>query len=114
MGSAESRPAPASALATAQACAALVRRSAASTVASLFDQQARLYSARPALEQGQRRLTFGEVQGRTRRLAGALAGRGVAHGSRVAILSENRLEFLELFIAAARTARSTLWIASSK
>src|SRR5689334_7273568 len=31
-----------------------------------------------------------------------LAGRGVKHGDRIAILSENRLEFLELFLAAAR------------
>ncbi len=81
---------------------ALVRRSAASTVASLIAMQARLHPAKPALEDGARRTSYGELDERTRRLASALAARGVGRGSRIGILSENRLEYLEVFIAAAR------------
>jgi fatty-acyl-CoA synthase len=80
----------------------LVRRSAASTVASLFAVQARLHPERLALEDAVRRFTYGELDGRTRCLAALLAGRGVGRGDRVAILSENRLEYLEVFIAVAR------------
>lgn len=80
----------------------LVRRSAASTVASLFDAQARIHPGAVALEDAARRITYAELDGRTRRLAGFLAASGVGRGSRVAILAENRLEYLELFIAAAR------------
>jgi len=64
--------------------------------------RARVQPERIAAEDGVRRFTYGELAGRTRRLAGALAARGVAKGSRVAILSENRLEYLEVFLAAAR------------
>jgi fatty-acyl-CoA synthase len=64
--------------------------------------RARVHPERTAVEDGVRRFTYGELAGRTRRLAGALAARGVARGSRVAILSENRLEYLEVFLAAAR------------
>jgi fatty-acyl-CoA synthase len=64
--------------------------------------RARVHPGRTAVEDGVRRLTYGELALRTRRLAGALAARGVSRGSRVAILSENRLEYLEVFLAAAR------------
>jgi fatty-acyl-CoA synthase len=64
--------------------------------------RARVHPGRTAVDDGVRRLTYGELAGRTRRLAGALAARGVARGSRVAILSENRIEYLEVFLAAAR------------
>jgi fatty-acyl-CoA synthase len=50
-----------------------------------------------------RRLTYAALDDRTRRLAAVLVGLGVGRGERVAILSENRLEYLELFLAAART-----------
>ncbi len=80
----------------------LVRRSAASTVASLFVARARLHGGRTAVDDGARRYTYGELDRRTGRLAAVLAGRGVAHGSRVAILSENRLEYLDVLLAAAR------------
>jgi fatty-acyl-CoA synthase len=48
-----------------------------------------------------RRLTYRELQARAQRLAGALAASGVARGERVALLSENRSEYLEVFLAAA-------------
>jgi len=80
----------------------LVRRAAASTVASLFAVRARVHPDRPALEDETRRLTYRELDARTRRLAAVLAARGVGRGARVAILSENRIEYLEVFLAAAR------------
>jgi acyl-CoA synthetase (AMP-forming)/AMP-acid ligase II len=79
----------------------LVRRGTGSTVASLFLMQARLYPDRIALVDGDRRLTYAELGGRAAALAGWLQRRGVGEGMRIAILSENRLEYLELFLAAA-------------
>ena len=80
----------------------LVRRAAASSVASLFVARARIHPGRLAVEDAARTLTYGELAERTRRLAGALASRGVKRGDRVALLSENRAEYLEVFLAAAR------------
>ena len=80
----------------------LVRRSASSTVASLFAARARIHPERIALDDGARRSTYAELDRRVKRLAGALVARGVRRGSRVAILSENRAEYLEIFLAAAR------------
>jgi fatty-acyl-CoA synthase len=78
-----------------------VRRSAASTVASLFAGQARLHPQRVAAEEGARRHSYGGLDERARRLAAALQALGVGHGDRIAVLSENRLEYLETFLAAA-------------
>ncbi len=79
-----------------------MRRSAGSTVASLFSGGARIHPDRVALEDVARSFTYRELDARTRKLAGALASRGVERGSRVAVLSENRTEYLEIFLAAAR------------
>ena len=81
--------------------AQLIQRAAASSVASLFLMQARLHPDRPALVADDRRLTYGDVAPRVAALAGWLQKHGVGHGDRVAILSENRLEYLELFLAVA-------------
>src|SRR5205807_6865027 len=79
----------------------LVRQAGASTVASLFFAQARLGPARVAVVDGPRSLGYGALAERVRRLAGLLRARGVARGARLAVLSENRLEYLEVFLAAA-------------
>ena len=79
-----------------------VVRASKSTVASLFAARARVHPARVALDDGTRRLTYGEVAERTARLAGVLRAHGVERGDRIAILSENRLEYLEVHLAAAR------------
>ena len=44
-------------------------------------------------------LTYGELNDRVNRLAGALSRRGVGHGDTVAVLMYNRLEVLESFFA---------------
>ena len=79
----------------------LVQRAAASSVASLFAAHARVHPGRVAVEDAERVLTYGELANRVRRLASALPARGVGRGSRVAVLSENRAEYLELLLAAA-------------
>lgn len=80
----------------------VAQASASTTVASLFVARARVHPERVALEDASRRISYGELASRTRRLAGALASRGVKRGTRIAVLSENRLEYLEVFLAAAR------------
>ncbi len=60
-----------------------------------FAAQARIRPQRTAIEDGTRRLTYGALDRLIRRLADLLATRGVERGSRVAILTENRLEYLE-------------------
>jgi len=81
---------------------ALVAAAAHSSVSSLFVQQARLHPDRVAVDDGRRRFTYAELERRSARLAAVLAARGVNAGARVAILSENRIEYLETFLAAGR------------
>jgi len=51
-----------------------------------------------------RRISFGELDARVRRLANGLLGlSGCARGARVAILARNCIEYLELFYACARS-----------
>ncbi|HVO11451.1 MAG TPA: AMP-binding protein [Vicinamibacteria bacterium] len=47
-------------------------------------------------------LSFGQLQTRARRMAGALAGRGLRAGDRLALQLGNRLETIELFLAGLR------------
>jgi len=44
-------------------------------------------------------LTFGEIEERGKRMAHALAGRGLRAGDRLAVQLPNRIEFLDLFLA---------------
>ncbi|HTE55201.1 MAG TPA: AMP-binding protein [Kofleriaceae bacterium] len=80
----------------------LVRRAASSTVAGLFRGQAAMHPDRIAIRDGARSVSYGELDRRTGQLAAALLARGVERGDRVAILSENRPEVLEVYLAAAR------------
>jgi len=56
---------------------------------------------RTALIFGDRRVTYDELEERSARLASALAAEGFATGDRVAVLSLNRVEYFEIFFAAA-------------
>ena len=50
-----------------------------------------------------RRMTFGELDERVRRLANALVDElGLQRGDRVAILSKNCIEYMEVYYACAR------------
>jgi len=74
-----------------------------SSVGALFRGRALLAPARPALQTTDGRvLSYGELNARVNRAAALLAGLGVRRGERVAILSENRPEYLELLLACAK------------
>lgn len=49
-----------------------------------------------------RRMTFGELDERVRRLANGLLDQGLVKGDRVAVLSRNCIEYMELYFACAR------------
>ena len=49
-----------------------------------------------------RRITFGELDLRVRRLANALARRGLSKGARIAVLAKNSIEYFEIYFACAR------------
>jgi malonyl-CoA/methylmalonyl-CoA synthetase len=55
-----------------------------------------------ALEWACQEYTFGDLERRANRMASALAARGVTAGDRLAIILSNRIEYLDLFLAAAR------------
>jgi fatty-acyl-CoA synthase len=80
----------------------LSARAAGATVAGLFAARARVSPQAVAVEDGKRTLTFAELDARIRLVANWLLAQGVAHGDRVAVLSENRLDYIELLFAAAR------------
>lgn len=78
-----------------------MQRAATSTVASLFLAQARRDPGAIAIADGERLVTYGALANRVRRLAGVLENRGITAGARVAVLSENRAEYLEVLLAGA-------------
>jgi len=79
-----------------------VHRSSASTVAGLFHEHARRIPDAIAIDDGIVVRTYENLDDRTARLAQVLVDHGVSLGDRIAVLSENRSEYLELYIAAAR------------
>lgn len=68
------------------------------------EKTARLAPNREALIDvpNNRRMTYGELDQRVRQLANALLSAGLKKGDRVAILSKNCIEYLEIYYAAAR------------
>ncbi|MCT2583537.1 class I adenylate-forming enzyme family protein [Actinophytocola gossypii] len=58
---------------------------------------------RVALVDGDRSRTWAEFDERTTRLANALRAKGFARGDRVALVTDNRLECVEVMVAAAKT-----------
>src|SRR5688500_16346108 len=72
-----------------------------STVASLFASRARVVGDAPAIADGRVAWSYRELRDRVSRLAGHLRARGVGAGDRIAILSRNRAEYLEVFLAGA-------------
>jgi malonyl-CoA/methylmalonyl-CoA synthetase len=75
-----------------------------SPLLDLFDRSLADRAAEPALDVGPaggpvETITFGRIAERRRRMAGALAARGLRPGDRLAVQLVNRLEFLDLFLA---------------
>ena len=71
------------------------------TIGDLFRQAVASHPDRIALKDRHHALTYAALADRVARLVRALASRGVAPGDRVAILSENRREYVELQLACA-------------
>ncbi|MDB5819622.1 MAG: lcfB 2, partial [Rhizobacter sp.] len=67
-----------------------------------YRQQVRCSGASVALQEADRRLSYAEFDERVNRLANGLAAMGLVPGDRVALLSENRLEYVEFEMAAAK------------
>jgi fatty-acyl-CoA synthase len=72
------------------------------TIGSLFRQAAAANPRAVALADRQREFTYAELNDRVNRLVHALASKGVRAGDRVAVLAENRREYVELELAAAK------------
>ena len=71
------------------------------TVDTAVRERAKAYPARIALVQDDRRIAYGQLQARVDRLCHALQRLGVQRRDRIAVLSENRVEFVETLLAAA-------------
>ncbi|HBA34257.1 MAG TPA: acid--CoA ligase, partial [Gammaproteobacteria bacterium] len=79
-----------------------IQRAANVTVGDLLRVQAQLHGDQPAVIDGEVQQTYAAFNQRVNQLANHLIDQGVLRGDRVAILSENRMEFLELIFAAAK------------
>ncbi len=72
-------------------------------VGTLLANMSARYADRPALAEGERTLTYRELNVRTNRLASALLARyGLQRGDRVATLCSNRLEIAEMMYGSAK------------
>jgi fatty-acyl-CoA synthase len=67
-----------------------------------LSKRAFLGGDKEALVDGERRLTYRELNQRVNRLAGSLQALGLAHGDRCAILAYNCLEYVEVIFATAK------------
>ena len=72
-----------------------------STVGGLFRARAQIQRSALAIEFGEHKVSYGELLDRVDRATLMLAGRGIERGDRVALLSRNRPEYLEIELAAA-------------
>lgn len=73
-----------------------------STVYPLVAMRAKVSPDAPALTDGHRKLTYGQLIEKVDRFAAGLAGRKIARGDRIAVISENCIEYTILQLAAAR------------
>ncbi|MFC3612754.1 class I adenylate-forming enzyme family protein [Lutimaribacter marinistellae] len=72
------------------------------TIGSMVTQQARLTPDRVAVQAGAQRSSYEALDRRTDAICRVWQARGVRPGDRVAILSENRSEYIECLVAAAK------------
>jgi len=78
------------------------RRAASVTIGAMLCGRARLHPERIAVVDAARQFSFAAFNRRVNQLANLLRGIDIARGDRVAILSENRCEYLELMFAAGK------------
>ena len=82
---------------------ALVAAASRSSLDGVFRCTARTWPERTAVEDGERSLTYRELDRLVDGAAGWLVANGIGRGDRVAILSENSAAYIALMLAAART-----------
>ncbi len=87
--------------ASAGSPAAEIRRAGRLSVYGLFASQVERDPEAIALEQGGATRSYADLNGRVLRLAAALRAKGVRYGDRIALVSENRCEYVEVELAAA-------------
>ncbi|WP_428491041.1 class I adenylate-forming enzyme family protein [Rhodopila sp.] len=80
----------------------LTRQAGGTTIGEVLSFRASLHPDRVAIVDGVRSFSFGAFNARVNRLAAVLRTLDVGRGDRVVILSENRVEYLELMFAAAK------------
>ncbi|MCB1744114.1 MAG: AMP-binding protein [Gammaproteobacteria bacterium] len=76
-------------------------RAAQITIGTLFRARACCHPERIAIEDARRSLDYARLDERVCQLANVLAHAGLKRGDRIAVLSENRVEYLEITLAAA-------------
>ena len=82
---------------------ALVAAASRANLDGVFRSTVRTWPERTAVEEGERALTYRELDRLVDGAAGWLAANGIGRGDRVAILSENSTAYVALMLAAART-----------
>jgi carnitine-CoA ligase len=70
----------------------------ARTLPALLERQAELHEQRPLVRVGEAELSYRQVRDLAAQSGGRLLGAGIQPGDRVAMMSENRLELLELML----------------
>ena len=71
-------------------------------IGEIVNVNASKYPDKLALKDAKKQLTFKELNERTNRLANGILNSGIKKGDKVAILSNNCIEFMELYVAAAK------------
>src|SRR5215813_12217966 len=72
------------------------------TIGAALRTQVVMRGGHPALQHGQVEWTYAQLNERVNRLAHVLVGWGIGRGDRIAVLSENRSEYVELDLATAK------------
>ena len=72
------------------------------TLFDIIERNARLHPNRLAFALGDERITHASYRARAEQLAAGLAGAGIRPGDRVGVVSQNNLEFVDLYGAVAR------------
>src|SRR5262245_17158058 len=71
------------------------------SVPVMLQAQAKKFGAKLLVQAGEERWSFAEAPELAARSAGRLRAAGVGQGDRVALICENRPEFIEIFLGAA-------------
>ncbi len=71
-------------------------------IGEIINVNANKYPNKLALKDARRQLTFKELNERTNKLANGILKSGIKKGDKLAILSNNSIEFMEIYVAAAK------------